>query len=122
MSKHKAEAKDKKKGSQLVIRVDKAERDAFVTLCDHLDTSAAREIRRFMRELVAARSSEDPRPDGKMETAVITDAHDEVPANEGAASQEPGAVAMVLATEAPKAAIPAGETAKPKSRQKRVQM
>lgn len=59
MSKQKAHSKDKKKSSQLVIRVEKAERDAFVTLCDRLDTSAAREIRRFMRELVAAHSVEE---------------------------------------------------------------
>lgn len=56
MGKHKDGKKDKK-GSQLVIRVDKAERDAFVSLCDALDTSAAREIRRFMREWVAAKTS-----------------------------------------------------------------
>ncbi len=54
MGKHKAEGKIKKKGSQLVFRLDKAERDAFVSLCERLDTSAAREIRRFMREFVAA--------------------------------------------------------------------
>ena len=54
MSKHKTSGKEHKKGSQLVLRVDKAERDAFVTLCDKLDTSAARELRRFMREFVAA--------------------------------------------------------------------
>jgi hypothetical protein len=122
MSKHKSEAKDKKKGSQLVIRVDKAERDAFVMLCDHLDTSAAREIRRFMRELVAAHSSEDTRPDGKMETSVIADAHDEVPAIEEATLQDSGAVAGLLSTEAQNADIPADETAKPKSRHKRGQM
>jgi hypothetical protein len=46
--------KEKGKGSQLVIRIDKVEREAFVTLCDQLDTSAAREIRRFMRGFVAA--------------------------------------------------------------------
>jgi hypothetical protein len=43
-----------KKGSQLAIRIEESERDAFVALCDRLDTSAAREIRRFMREFVAA--------------------------------------------------------------------
>lgn len=58
MSKHKVHGKDKKKSSQLVIRVEKAERDAFVALCDQLDTSAAREIRRFMRDLVAAHAAE----------------------------------------------------------------
>ena len=53
MGKHK-DGKKNKKGSQFVIRVDKAERDAFVSLCETLDTSAAREIRRFMRDRVAA--------------------------------------------------------------------
>jgi hypothetical protein len=38
-----------KKNSQLVLRLDKDERDAFVDLCKELDTSAAREIRRFIR-------------------------------------------------------------------------
>ena len=54
MSKHKSDdKKKKKKSSQLVLRIDAGERDAFVKLCDSLDTSAAREIRRFMREWVA---------------------------------------------------------------------
>ena len=82
MSKHKSAGKDKKKGSQFVIRVDKAERDAFVSLCDKLDTSAAREIRRFMREFTLLHSGaagsdagssaapemttkEEPKSDGK---------------------------------------------------------
>lgn len=58
MGKHK-DGKKHKKGSQFVIRVDKTERDAFVSLCDALDTSAAREIRRFMRDWVAANT---PKP------------------------------------------------------------
>ncbi|MGD9862337.1 MAG: hypothetical protein AB7S99_03900 [Pseudodonghicola sp.] len=41
-----------KKDSQLVLRLDKGERDAFVELCKELDTSAAREIRRFIREFM----------------------------------------------------------------------
>lgn len=54
MSKGKSEAKKKKKkSSQLVIRIEESERNAFVKLCDRLDTSAAREIRRFMRDWVA---------------------------------------------------------------------
>ncbi|MEM9138251.1 MAG: hypothetical protein AAGB15_00345 [Pseudomonadota bacterium] len=47
-----SEAKKKKKtskDSQLVIRINQSERDRFVSLCDDLDTSAAREIRRFIR-------------------------------------------------------------------------
>ncbi|MFC4213689.1 hypothetical protein [Pseudophaeobacter arcticus] len=38
-----------RKDAQLIIRISKEERDAFVDLCDGLDTSAAREIRRFIR-------------------------------------------------------------------------
>ncbi len=37
------------KDSQLIIRITAADRDRFVTLCDALDTSAAREIRRFIQ-------------------------------------------------------------------------
>lgn len=59
MSKRKSNNKEKKKASQFVIRVDKAERDAFVKLCDKLDTSAAKEIRRFMRQMVAEKSVKD---------------------------------------------------------------
>lgn len=57
MSKDKTRKSNKKKAgkkeSQLAIRVEKSERDAFVELCETLDTSAAREIRRFMRDFVA---------------------------------------------------------------------
>lgn len=42
-----------KKDSQLLIRINSMERDQFVALCDDLDTSAAREIRRFIRKFVA---------------------------------------------------------------------
>lgn len=37
------------KDSQLIIRIAASDRDRFVSLCDELDTSAAREIRRFIR-------------------------------------------------------------------------
>ena len=41
-----------KKNSQLVLRLDKEDRDAFVERCKEMDTSAAREIRRFIREFM----------------------------------------------------------------------
>jgi hypothetical protein len=44
---------ENKKNSQLIIRIKKEERDAFVELCDELDTSAAREIRLFIREFLS---------------------------------------------------------------------
>lgn len=46
----KRRAKPGKKDSQLVIRINSLERDNFVSLCDELDTSAAREIRKFIRQ------------------------------------------------------------------------
>ncbi len=45
--------KKTKKDSQLVIRIKQSERDRFVALCDDLDTSAAREIRRFIRTFLS---------------------------------------------------------------------
>jgi len=44
--------KKNRKDSQLVIRINGGERDQFVELCDELDTSAAREIRRFIRDFL----------------------------------------------------------------------
>lgn len=41
--------KKSKKDSQLIIRIGKKDRDDFVEMCDDLDTSAAREIRGFIR-------------------------------------------------------------------------
>lgn len=41
-----------KKDSQLVIRINGEERDEFVSLCEELDTSAAREIRKCIRQFV----------------------------------------------------------------------
>ena len=41
-----------KKDSQLIIRINGEERDRFITLCEALDTSAAREIRRFIRDFI----------------------------------------------------------------------
>ncbi|MFT4941390.1 MAG: hypothetical protein ACI88A_004459 [Paraglaciecola sp.] len=44
----------KKKNSQLLIRINNQERAAFIDLCEDLDTSAARETRRFIREFIAS--------------------------------------------------------------------
>lgn len=43
----------KRKDSQLIIRVDAEEREAFVSLCESLDTSASREVRRFMKRFLS---------------------------------------------------------------------
>jgi hypothetical protein len=46
--KEKRKAKPRK-DSQLIIRISGADRDQFVSLCEAMDTSAAREVRRFIR-------------------------------------------------------------------------
>lgn len=51
--KKKKHPKYKSKDSQLIIRINKEDRDEFVQLCEAMDTSAAREIRRFIRGFVA---------------------------------------------------------------------
>lgn len=60
MSDTKKRQKKNKKDSQLVIRIKGEDRDAFVSLCEDLDTSAAREIRRFIRKFVATHSVKEP--------------------------------------------------------------
>jgi len=82
MGKNKPDGKAKGKGSQLVIRIDKAERAAFVSLCEELDTSAAREIRRFMRSFVAAHAQRPQEP----ETSPGAPEPDVTPAPDGPAT------------------------------------
>jgi len=56
--KKKKDKKAKKKDSQLLIRVNGEERDRFLEICEELDTSAAREIRRFMRDIIEANEND----------------------------------------------------------------
>ncbi len=46
--------KKKKKNSQMIIRINDEERAEFISLCEDLDTTAAREVRRFIREFIAS--------------------------------------------------------------------
>lgn len=52
MSDKPSKVKRHKKDSQLLIRISTAEREQFLQLCEELDTSAAREIRQFIRAFV----------------------------------------------------------------------
>ena len=52
MAKSKTSKGSNKKDSQLLIRINQEERDEFIALCEDLDTSAAREIRRFIRQFL----------------------------------------------------------------------
>lgn len=106
MAKNKSDGKAKGKGSQFVIRIDKAERAAFVLLCEALDTSAAREIRRFMRDFVTQHG------------AKRTDKGDPEPA-EVIREEVPATVPVVNATEKPESDPPPVKkrAARPKSPQ-----
>ena len=42
----------KKKNAQLVLRLNRELRDRFVDACQDLDTSAAREVRRFIKKFL----------------------------------------------------------------------
>ena len=42
----------KKKDAQLVLRLNRDLRDRFVDACQDLDTSAAREVRRFIKKFL----------------------------------------------------------------------
>jgi hypothetical protein len=52
MAKKKTSKTKRHKDSQLLIRISRAERDRFVSLCEELDTSAARELRKFIGQFV----------------------------------------------------------------------
>ncbi|SES14074.1 hypothetical protein SAMN04490244_10670 [Tranquillimonas rosea] len=58
MTKKTDKKKSAKKDSQLILRLDKTDRDAFVELCKDLDTTAAREIRAFIREYLKRNGKE----------------------------------------------------------------
>ena len=44
--------KKKKKDAQLVLRLNKELRNRFVDVCQELDTTAAREVRRFIKRFL----------------------------------------------------------------------
>ncbi len=48
-----------KKDSQLVLRISRAERDTFIELCEDMDTSAAREVRKFIKQFIATHKTVD---------------------------------------------------------------
>jgi len=57
--------KPNKKDSQLLIRISSAERERFLQVCENLDTTAAREIRLFIREFIAQFDSMHEQPPKK---------------------------------------------------------
>ena len=59
MQKSEKREKQHKKDSQLIIRIKSEERDQFVSLCEALDTSAAREVRHFIRDFLKKHQAKD---------------------------------------------------------------
>ena len=47
-----AKKKKKKKDAQLVVRLNADMRDRFMDACDDLDTTAAHEVRRFIKRFI----------------------------------------------------------------------
>jgi len=43
---------EKKKDSTLLIKINKQEKKEFIRLCEQDDTTASREVRRFIRQFV----------------------------------------------------------------------
>lgn len=52
MPKKKRKKERKKKDAQFVLRLDREVRDQFVEICQECDTTAAREIRRFIKHFI----------------------------------------------------------------------
>ncbi len=47
-----AKKKKSNKDAQFVLRLDRELRDRFVEICQELDTTAARETRRFIKQFI----------------------------------------------------------------------
>ena len=47
-----AKKNKKKKDAQLVVRMNKQLRDRFMEVCDEIDTTAAHEVRRFVKRFI----------------------------------------------------------------------
>ncbi len=53
--------KDKEDTVKLVVRIEADLRDAFIETCQSMDTTASREVRRFIRKFLARSGSTDAR-------------------------------------------------------------
>lgn len=59
MADKKGRKKKRKKDAQFMIRINSEERDRFITLCEDLDTSAASEVRKFIRRFLKEHGSDE---------------------------------------------------------------
>jgi hypothetical protein len=61
MGKHKKgkSDKDQDKEVKLVVRIEAGLRDAFIEACQDMDTTASREVRRFIRDFLTRSSQKN---------------------------------------------------------------
>lgn len=58
MRKGKKQKSKKDEGVKLVVRIEEDLRDAFIETCQAMDTTASREVRRFIRDFLARSDKE----------------------------------------------------------------
>jgi hypothetical protein len=60
MGKHKKQKSDKGQDQEvkLVVRIEAGLRDAFIEACQDMDTTASREVRRFIRDFLTRSGKE----------------------------------------------------------------
>lgn len=63
MGKKKKQKSDKEEDVKLVVRIEAGLRDAFIEACQSVDTTASREVRRFIRDFLANSSKLSDRDD-----------------------------------------------------------
>jgi len=56
MGKKKKQKSDEEEDVKLVVRIEAGLRDAFIEACQAVDTTASREVRRFIRDFLARSS------------------------------------------------------------------
>lgn len=58
MGKSKKQKSNKDEEVKLVVRIEAGLRDAFIEACQNMDTTASREVRRFIRDFLARSGQE----------------------------------------------------------------
>jgi hypothetical protein len=59
MGKDKKQKSDKDEEVKLVVRIEAKLRDAFIEACQEMDTTASREVRRFIRDFLTRSGKTD---------------------------------------------------------------
>ena len=59
MGKGKKQKSDKDEEVKLVVRIEAKLRDAFIEACQEMDTTASREVRRFIRDFLTRSGKKD---------------------------------------------------------------